>query len=76
MAVTLRINKLVFNCAVVLMNPCSEKRVPPAKKHIPSTRSRLESIEPTTAERVIRKVEDELSTSSDCRSIRRSNGLE
>lgn len=47
-AVVLRINKLVFNCAAVWRKPCSEKRVPPAKKHIPRTRRRLLRIEPTT----------------------------
>lgn len=47
-AVTLRIRRLVLSCAVVWMKPCSAKRVPPAKKHIPRTRSRFESIEPIT----------------------------
>lgn len=47
-AVTLKIRRLVFSCAAVWINPCSAKRVPPAKKHIPSTRSKLERMEPIT----------------------------
>ena len=50
-AVTLSTKSETLSCAVVCINPCSEKRVPPAKKHMPSTRSRFERIEPTTARR-------------------------
>ena len=50
MAVTLKIKRLVFSCAVVWIKPCSAKRVPPAKKHIPRTRSKLERMEPTTVQ--------------------------
>ena len=50
-AVTLSTKSETLSWAAVRINPCSEKRVPPAKKHMPSTRSKFERIEPTTARR-------------------------
>ena len=36
-AITLMVNKEELSCEALNPNPCSENRVPPAKKHIPST---------------------------------------
>jgi hypothetical protein len=46
-AMTLIVNNELLSCVALKPKPCSENLVPPAKKHIPSTRSRLLSIDPT-----------------------------
>jgi hypothetical protein len=46
-AMTLIVSKDELSCVEVTPKPCSENRVPPAKKQHPRTRSRLLRIDPT-----------------------------
>lgn len=41
-----RDSKLAAVCATVILKNCSVRLIPPKKKHIPKTRSRLDSILP------------------------------
>lgn len=47
-AVTLSMRRDELIWVAAMLNPCSEKRIPPAKKHMPSTSRRLLRIEPIT----------------------------
>jgi hypothetical protein len=51
-ATTLTMSKDELICAAAKLKLCSEKQIPPAKKHIPRTSKRLLNMEPMTAQKM------------------------